>query len=83
MSSAGCKVPSHLKRLSNSLVLATILLVCATNTARSEYPARPVKIIVPVAPGGGTDIMARLLARRLSERLGQQFIVENLSLIHI
>jgi tripartite-type tricarboxylate transporter receptor subunit TctC len=77
MSSSHCKISSHLKRLSNSLFLATVLLVCANNAARPEYPARPVKIIVPVAPGGGTDIMARLLAHTLSERLGQQFIVEN------
>jgi tripartite-type tricarboxylate transporter receptor subunit TctC len=59
------------------VILAAILLIWATDAARPEYPARPVKIIVPVAPGGGTDIMARLLAHKLSERLGQQFIVEN------
>ena len=41
------------------------------------YPARPVHIIVPVAPGGALDIIARLMAQRLSERLGQPFVIDN------
>jgi len=42
-----------------------------------DYPSRPVRWIVPFSPGGGTDVIARLLGRRLSERLGPPFIVEN------
>src|SRR5260370_11169900 len=42
-----------------------------------DYPTRPVRLIVPVAPGGGADITARLIGQWLSERLGQQFIIEN------
>ena len=46
--------------------------------ARAQtYPTRPVSIIVGFPPAGGADIMARLLGQRLSERLGQQFIIEN------
>src|SRR5258706_8055602 len=47
-------------------------------TAQPErYPARPVRVIVPFAPGGVADVMGRLLAQKLSERLGEQFYVEN------
>src|SRR5215831_9743334 len=41
------------------------------------YPTRPVRLIVPIAPGGASDITARLIGQWLSERLGQQFVIEN------
>src|SRR5690242_2263239 len=41
------------------------------------YPSRPVRWIVPFPPGGGTDILARLIGQWLSERLGQQFLIDN------
>ena len=50
---------------------------CAAASALAEYPDKPVKIIVPYPPGGTTDILARVIAQRLSERLKQSFIVEN------
>jgi tripartite-type tricarboxylate transporter receptor subunit TctC len=43
------------------------------------YPARPVRIIVPFGPGGNADVLGRMIAQKLSERLGQQFYVENVS----
>jgi tripartite-type tricarboxylate transporter receptor subunit TctC len=50
----------------------------APHAARAQaYPARPVRIIVPFAAGGSTDITARLIGQWLSERIGQQFIIEN------
>src|SRR5690348_17174492 len=45
--------------------------------AQERYPARTARMIVPFAPGGGADISARLIATRLTGRLGQQFVVEN------
>jgi len=60
------------------LALATaVASVLSQSASALDYPTRPVRVIVPVAPGGGADITARLTAQWLSERLGQQFIVEN------
>jgi tripartite-type tricarboxylate transporter receptor subunit TctC len=53
------------------------VLCVGTVQAQSDYPARPVRIIVPSPPGGGTDIVARVLAQHFSRTLGQPFFVEN------
>lgn len=63
--------------LRNVVMAAAILASVATAQAQSDYPTRPVRIIVPSAPGGGTDIAARLLAQELTKSLGESFIVEN------
>jgi tripartite-type tricarboxylate transporter receptor subunit TctC len=53
------------------------LLAPVAAHAQSDYPDRPVRIIVPYGPGGVADVTTRIIAQRLSERLGQQFVVEN------
>jgi tripartite-type tricarboxylate transporter receptor subunit TctC len=52
-------------------------LVWTTAMAQDPWPVRPVRIVIPFAPGGGTDVVGRILAVRLTERLGQSFVVEN------
>lgn len=58
------------------LAFAVAALVSA-GAAAQAYPAKPVKVLVPFSPGGTSDIVARLVAAKLSEEFGQQFVVEN------
>jgi tripartite-type tricarboxylate transporter receptor subunit TctC len=53
------------------------LIVSRGGAAALDYPTRPVRFVVGYPPGGATDILARLIGQRLSEKLGQQFVVEN------
>jgi tripartite-type tricarboxylate transporter receptor subunit TctC len=61
------------------LVACAMMLAClgAGSAVAASYPERPVKIVVPFAPGGGTDIIARIVADKLSAKFGKQFIVQN------
>src|SRR5260221_9965533 len=55
------------------------LAASPAQTPPANYPDKPVKIIVPFAPAGPTDVVARLIAQKLSERLGKQFYIENVT----
>jgi tripartite-type tricarboxylate transporter receptor subunit TctC len=62
------------------LAVGAVALSVRSGIARAQsYPTRPVRIVVGFAPGGGNDIIARLMGQWLSERLGQPFIIENRS----
>ncbi len=58
-------------------VAAALLALAVAPTGAQEWPAKPVKIIAPFAPGGTADTLGRLVAIKLTESLGQQFVVEN------
>jgi tripartite-type tricarboxylate transporter receptor subunit TctC len=64
-------------RFASALAVITALLSFTAAGEAGDYPSRPVKILVPYAPGGVTDIIARHLAPKLQEILGQPFVVEN------
>ena len=68
--------------MSNSLekllcALACTLTALASSAAAADYPTRPVRLLVPFPPGGGTDFLARTIGQKLGERLGQQFVLDN------
>jgi tripartite-type tricarboxylate transporter receptor subunit TctC len=63
-----------------TIVAAVIALTLAAGSrplSAQDYPSRPVRVVIPFAPGAGTDLLGRLVASELTQRLGQQFFVEN------
>ncbi len=58
-------------------VMAVLACLCAGTAAAQQYPTKPIRLIVPFAPGGGTDMVARVIAPKMSERLATSVIVDN------
>lgn len=73
------QVPVAPRRLLQALtVVALIAGAAAAQTAVAQaFPAKPIRIVVPAAPGGGTDVLARMLSPELTKQFGQQMIIEN------
>lgn len=63
--------------LTRRMAALVALSAWATIAAASDFPTKPVKIVVPYAPGGTTDVLARFIGQRLSENLGQPVVVDN------
>ena len=74
--------PTRVRRIINALVRCSLSAFLAATAAAERasaqsYPTRPVTFVVPFAPGGGTELLARLLGQRLEQRLGKPFVIEN------
>ena len=63
--------------ISRLLALALLSVAAAGPTLAADYPTRPVKWVVPYPPGGTTDVLARIIAQWLTEKMGQPFVIEN------
>lgn len=67
----------NLMRWTTALTGSALLLAAAGATQAQSYPSRAVRIVIPFAPGGGTDNLTRIMAPKLTELLGQQFLIDN------
>ena len=66
-----------MRSLRAAVLCSLVFMGSSASVIAQPYPVRPVRVIVPFAPGGGNDLIARIVAQKLSERLGQQFVVDN------
>ena len=66
-----------MRRLFAVLIVVAAALASSANASAQDWPARAVRIIIPLGPGGGGDVFSRLLAEELQKRFGQPFVVEN------
>lgn len=66
-----------MKRALSHLAAALLTVAASTATMAQTYPTKPVKIVIPFAPGGGTDVIARLVSEKLQARLGKPIVIDN------
>jgi tripartite-type tricarboxylate transporter receptor subunit TctC len=75
---AYCRVSALEERMSACLRIAlTLVLVAVFQATAQDYPSKPVRLIVPYAPGGSSDVIARIVGQKLGDAMGQTFVVEN------
>ena len=65
------------KMILGRAITAALLLTVSAVAVAQAFPSRPIRLVVPAAPGGGTDILARLLSPELTKQFGQQIVIEN------
>jgi tripartite-type tricarboxylate transporter receptor subunit TctC len=65
------------KGVSLVLKIAAVLLALSTPVAAQDYPTKPIRLIIPFPPGGSNDVVGRMIAQQLGDRLGQQVVVDN------
>ena len=70
---------TFLRRLALTLGLATCFMLCLPALAQSNYPNKPIRMIVPLGAGSAVDVAARLLAQKMSENIGQSIVIENVT----
>src|SRR5262245_1784139 len=63
--------------MKSKIILGVAGLLLATQAFAQAWPNKPIRLMVPFPPGGSTDIVARIVAQKLSERLGQSIVIEN------
>ena len=66
-----------MKKIMRRAACALVLAVVASPVSAQGFPSRPLKLVVPYAPGGGADSVARIVARKVSENMGQPIVIEN------
>ena len=68
---------SKLKTLLGALAILAFSAPAMDAFAQAKFPSRPIRLLVPFAPGGGVDVVARIVGQKLSERIGQPILVES------